>query len=235
MTGTPDVQAHRESGVLGPGIRTFKPRRSRITQRQREALGERRWLLDLTDDVIDFDRVWGAGTPVVMEIGFGMGAATAQMASTFPDSGILAIDIHTPGVGNLLDLLGRAGVGNVRVMEADALVVLKRAISTASLAGVRTYFPDPWPKARHHKRRIIQAPVLDLVATRLQPGGYWHVATDWHEYVVSIEETFASAGGWTGGRIERPSWRPETHYERRAVREGREIADLLFRSSGRAG
>jgi tRNA (guanine-N7-)-methyltransferase len=156
------------------------------------------------------------------------------MASTFADSGILAIDIHTPGVGNLLDLLGRAGVGNVRVMEADALVVLKRAISTASLAGVRTYFPDPWPKARHHKRRIIQAPVLDLVATRLQPGGYWHVATDWHEYVVSIEETFASAGGWTGGRIERPAWRPETHYERRAVREGREITDLLFRSSGQA-
>lgn len=220
---------HSEHGVLGPGIRSFKPRRSRITQRQLAALGERRWRIDVDDSTLDPTVIWGNGSPVVMEIGFGTGEATAQLAATFPDTGILAVDIHTPGVGNLLDTIGREGLTNVRVMEADALTVLTRMIGPGSLAGVRTYFPDPWPKARHHKRRIIQPPVLDVVAARLQPGGFWHVATDWDDYVLAIEETFAARPAWTGGRIPRPEWRPETRYERRALREGRAITDLLFR------
>jgi tRNA (guanine-N7-)-methyltransferase len=235
MTRSGDGHRSSDVAVLGPGIRTFKPRRSRITQRQLAALGERRWLIGPADTPLDIASLWGAGTPVVMEIGFGTGEATARLAGDFPSTGILAIDIHTPGVGNLLDLLARGGLTNVRVMEADALMVLSRMIPPLSLAGVRTYFPDPWPKARHNKRRIIQAPVLDLVASRLQPGGFWHVATDWDAYVVSIEEVFAAHDGWVGGRIPRPEWRPETRYERRALREGRAITDLMFRMLSSAG
>ncbi len=218
-------------GVLGPGIRTFKPRRSRITQRQRAALGERRWQLDVSRDPLDLAAIWGEGTPVVMEIGFGVGDATATMAAMFPDTGILAVDIHTPGVGNLLDLIMRESLTNVRVMEADALVVLHHMIPAAGLAGIRTYFPDPWPKARHHKRRILQTAVLDLAAQRLRPGGFWHVATDWDAYVQSIEEAFTIGDAWSGGRIDRPDWRPQTHFERRARREGRAITDLLYRTA----
>jgi len=228
MTRRYELRGHADAGVLGPGIRTYKPRRSRITQRQLLALSEVRWRLEPGDQEIDLASVWGADVPVILEIGFGTGAATAQMAAAEPRSGILALDIHTPGVGNLLDLIAGTGITNVRVMEADALTVLKRMIPVGALAGVRSYFPDPWPKARHHKRRIIQRPVLELVASRMRPGGCWHVATDWDAYVVAIEETFAAQPGWTGGRIERPAWRPVTHYEERALREGRAITDLMF-------
>jgi tRNA (guanine-N7-)-methyltransferase len=230
MTQSHDRRGPTDPGVLGPGIRTYKPRRSRITQRQLQALGERQWRLEPGDQPLDLAAIWGPQTPVILEIGFGTGEATAQLAAESPDTGILALDIHTPGVGNLLDLISRNELANIRVMEADALLVLKRMIPAASLAGVRTYFPDPWPKARHHKRRLIQAPVLDLVASRLRPGGSWHIATDWDEYVLSIEAAFAEQTGWTGGRVDRPDWRPVTHYEQRALREGREITDLMFRT-----
>ena len=171
--------------------------------------------------------------PVILEIGFGTGEATADMATREPLTGILAIDIHTPGVGNLLDLLDRAELTNVRVMEADGLLVLKRMIPSGALTGVRSFFPDPWPKARHHKRRLVQPRVLDLVADRLRSGGYWHLATDWTEYADAILACFADDPRWTGGVIDRPDWRPETRYERRALREGREVVDLRFRTVGR--
>lgn len=213
--------------VLRPGIRTFKPRRSRITSRQTAALSnQRRWLVDADTQPLDLPQVFGR--PVVLEIGFGTGTATAQMAAADRDLGILAIDVHTPGVGNLLDLIGRDDLDNVRVMEADALSVLRRQIDSRSLVGVRSFFPDPWPKSRHHKRRLVQQPVMDLVRDRVEPGGFWHLATDWDEYVEFIEAAFAADDAWTGGRIDRPGWRPITHYEARAVRAGRRITDLLF-------
>jgi len=229
MTSIDD--GHRDPGVLPPGVRTFKPRRSRITARQLAALHEPRWVIAASDAPMYLTALFGPDVPVVLEIGFGTGDATADMASSDPSTGILAVDIHTPGVGNLLDLLDRADLTNVRVMEADGLLVLKRMTPTGALAGVRSYFPDPWPKARHHKRRLVQPRVRDLVADRLRPGGFWHLATDWAEYAEAIRTCFADDPRWTGGPIARPSWRPETRYERRALREGRDIIDLMFCTS----
>jgi tRNA (guanine-N7-)-methyltransferase len=225
-------------GVLRPGIRTFKPRRSRITERQSSALRDQApWLLVESDESLDLAEIWGAGTPVILEIGFGNGEATAQMAGADPETGILALDIHTPGVGNLLDLIAQRGLTNVRVMEADAISVLSTMIGPGSLTGVRSYFPDPWPKPRHHKRRLVQPAIMGLVASRLVLGGCWHLATDWAEYADSIQDLFAADAGWSGGVLTRPAWRPETKFERRALREGRHTTDLEYRTvtTGRIG
>lgn len=220
--------------VLRPGIRTFKPRRSRITAREQSALDSQSALAPVDalllqpSEPLDFPTLWGPGTPVVLEIGFGSGSATCAMAVADPSTGVLAVDVHTPGVGDLLDHLTRAGVRNVRVIEADALDVLKRIIPAASLVGVRSFFPDPWPKTRHHKRRLVQPAVIDLVGTRLRPGGTWHLATDWPDYAQQAIEVFDGMPGWSGGPIPRPGWRPVTPFERRAVRDGRPVTDLMF-------
>ena len=220
------------TSVLRPGIRTYKPRRSRFTHRAMRALADRRDLVvDPSDHLLDLPALFGPGVPVILEIGFGDGEATAHQAAAEPGSGILAVDVHTPGVGELLWRLDQAGLANVRVMETDAIAVLERQIPAHALAGVRSYFPDPWPKARHHKRRLVQPAILDLVRSRLAPGGTWHLATDWAEYAASIEETFAADPHWSGGPIPRPEGRPLTRYERRALREGRSSVDLLYRNA----
>ena len=231
MTERADLRSHGPSGILRPGIRTYKPRRTRITERQERALQQQAaFIIPVGTSPIDTIAVWGIDVPVVMEIGFGDGLAAAEMAAADPTTGLLAIDVHTPGVGGLLARVGDASLTNVRVMEADALVVLTRMIEPGSLHGVRTYFPDPWPKARHHKRRIVQSEVLDLVHSRLQVGGSWHLATDWAEYADWIQSCFDEHRGWIGGVIERPPWRPVTRYERRALHDGRSITDLVFRT-----
>lgn len=212
------------------GVRTFKPRRSRITPRERAALETTdELLLAETDGLLPLP--WHTKA-IVMEIGFGAGEATVEMALADPDVIILAIDVHTPGVGRLVADARTQRLNNVRVMEADALHVLETNVPRTSLAGVRSFFPDPWPKARHHKRRLVQAPVIELVHSRLRPSGFWHVSTDWADYVEWIRERFATFPGFSGGIIERPASRPLTHYERRALREGREVVDLLFVTTG---
>ena len=217
------------TGVLRPGIRTYKPRRSRITDRAARALAEHpATLLDGTGP-IDLAGIWGRGAPVVLEVGFGDGRATAQMAADDPGTGILAVDVHTPGVGELLARLDEAGLTNVAVVEGDALALLADRMPPHSLAGVRSFFPDPWPKARHHKRRLVQPAVLDLVRSRLAPGGTWWLATDWEEYAASMQECFAADPHWTGGPVPRPADRPVTRYEQRALRDGRTITDLVYR------
>lgn len=212
------------STVLRPGIRTFKPRRSRITARQQRALdaAPSGVLLAATE----LDVVWQLGKPVVMDIGFGAAEPVVQLAHTFPDQTILAIDVHTPGIGDLVDRIVTDDLSNVVVLEADALELLPAL--PGSLMGVRSFFPDPWPKGRHHKRRLVQPAVLDAMAGVVESGGFWHLATDWGEYADSMLETFAADPRWTGGVIERPSWRPETHFERRGRREGRPITDMWF-------
>jgi len=225
------------TGVLRPGIRTYKPRRSRITDRAARALIEHRhFLLPSGDGPIDLATVWGADVPVVLEVGFGDGRATAQMAAADPGTGILAVDVHTPGVGELLALIAEAGLGNVAVVEGDALALLERRLPPQALAGVRSFFPDPWPKARHHKRRLVQPAILDLVRSRLVDGGTWWLATDWEEYAQSMQECFAADPHWSGGPVPRPEGRPVTRYERRALRDGRSVTDLVYRvGTARAG
>jgi tRNA (guanine-N7-)-methyltransferase len=212
--------------VLPRGVRTFKPRRSRITRREAAALANPGEVL-LPSSGGTLRLPWGE-SPIVLEIGFGAGEATQAMAMADPGTTILAVDVHTPGVGRLVADVRERGITNVRVMEADALAVLEDGVPPLSLTGVRTFFPDPWPKARHHKRRLIQGAVIDLVHSRLSSGGSWHIATDWHGYVEWILEAFDAHPGFQGGIIGRPSSRPITHYERRALAEGREVFDLEF-------
>lgn len=221
----------RQAGVLPRGVRTYKPRRSRPTARATRALARgSSALLSVGGSPLDLTALFGAGTPVVLEIGFGDGYATAILATRQPEVGVLAVDVHTPGVGELLARIDEAGLSNVRVIEGDALVVLERMVGPASLAGVRTFFPDPWPKARHHKRRIVQPAVVDLVRDRLVAGGWWHLATDWVDYAQEMQAVFDAVGGWTGGPVPRPTDRPVTRYERRAVAAGRTVTDLLYRT-----
>lgn len=196
-------------------IRSFQPRRSRVTTGQGEALRRKwsTWGLDIDGhEVIDLDKLFD-GRPVVLEIGFGMGEATAQMAAADPDTGILAADVHTPGQGNLLALAERNGLDNIRVANGDAIILLREMLAPDSLTGLRVYFPDPWPKARHHKRRLIQPEFLDLAATRLAPGAVLHCATDWEPYAEQMLEVL---GAHPGSRTRRP-----TAVTRRAPASGR--------------
>jgi tRNA (guanine-N7-)-methyltransferase len=210
-------------------IRTFKPRRGRVTQKQNAALANLSGpLITVTDELLEFDTVWPGIDDVVLEIGFGTGTATVAMAMADRTTGLLAIDVHTPGVGELLHRIDEEQLSQVRVIEGDAVVVLKQMIPAGSLAGVRLYFPDPWPKARHHKRRIVQPEYATLLATLVRPGGFWHLATDIADYAEQMLEVLSASPEWSGGVIERPSYRPITKYESIAIEAGRPITDLLY-------
>ncbi|MFB8080261.1 tRNA (guanosine(46)-N7)-methyltransferase TrmB [Streptomyces sp. NPDC056013] len=217
-------------------IRSFQPRRSRVTAGQAEALLKRwpDWGLDIDGRrVLDLGAMFD-GLPVVMEIGFGMGEATAQMAAADPGTGILAVDVHTPGQGNLLGLADRNGLTNVRVANGDAIILLREMLDKDSLDGCRVYFPDPWPKARHHKRRLIQPEFLSLLATRLKPGGVLHCATDWESYAEQMLEVLTAHPDFEntradGGFSPRPDFRPLTRFEGQGLDKGHVVNDLLFR------
>ncbi|HEX5565485.1 MAG TPA: tRNA (guanosine(46)-N7)-methyltransferase TrmB [Streptomyces sp.] len=221
-------------------IRSFEPRRSRVTANQREALerlwpvwgveidGERRLDLDTLFDTLP------PGSPVVLEIGFGMGEATARMAAADPGTGILAADVHTPGQGNLMRLAERNGLSNVRVANGDAIILLREMLAPGSLAGIRVFFPDPWPKKRHHKRRLIQAGFVELAADRLAPGGVLHCATDWEPYAEQMLQVLTDSPSLEntrpdGGYAPRPAHRPITRFEGQGLGKGHVVRDLLFR------
>ncbi|HEY3480517.1 MAG TPA: tRNA (guanosine(46)-N7)-methyltransferase TrmB, partial [Streptomyces sp.] len=199
-------------------IRSFHARRGRITQAQAAAI-ERHWDawgVELDGSPLDLAALFGApDLPVVLEIGFGMGDATARMAAADPSTGILAVDVHTPGQGNLLALADREGLTNVRVANGDAIVLLRDMLPPASLAGLRVYFPDPWPKAKHHKRRLVQPEFLALVTPLLRPGAVVHCATDWEPYAEQMLEVLGGAPGLANrypaeGFAPRPDFRPMT-------------------------
>lgn len=222
----PMVHTGAVSSVLRPGIRTFKPRRSRITPRQQRALDRAQETPGVLLSRDDLASVWATGHPVVLDIGFGSAEPVIELSKAFPDQSILAVDVHTPGIGDLVDRVIKGGNQRLFVIEADALELLDAV--PGMFAGVRSFFPDPWPKARHHKRRLVQPAVLEAMAQVIDVGGFWHLATDWDEYVESMIEVFAADARWSGGVIDRPSWRPITHFESRALREGRTITDMWF-------
>lgn len=211
-------------------IQTFKPRRGRYSAQQREALERGTYLVELSR-LPPLTELF-ADLPVILEIGFGMGDATLAQAVAHPDHGILAIDVHTPGVGRLLAELAERGIGNVRVIEGDALELLD-ALPEASLAGIRVFFPDPWPKARHHKRRIITTANLDLMAPRLRSGGFLHFATDWDDYAVWAQDAIAAHPAFqllepaAQPEIASEVTRPQTKFENRGIAAGRAISDLV--------
>ncbi|GAA4928259.1 tRNA (guanosine(46)-N7)-methyltransferase TrmB [Actinoplanes utahensis] len=175
---------------------------------------------------LDLAGLFGREAPVVLEIGFGMGDATAAMAAADPQRGYLGVEVHTPGIGNLLAMVGELGLTNVRVACGDAMQLVHR-IGPGSLDAVHVFFPDPWPKARHHKRRLIQPGNVAVLRERLRPGGVLHCATDWPEYGVAMTETLDADPGLR--RLpEGPHGRPETKFERRGAAAGRPITDLRY-------
>lgn len=215
-------------------IRSFVLRVSRTSNAQRRAVDELlpRYGIAFEPRPVDLDAVYGRQAPRVLEIGFGMGEALAEFARAHPERDFLGIEVHTPGVGNLLKLVDADGLTNVRVISHDAVEVLTHMIAPDSFDGVHVFFPDPWPKKRHHKRRLIQPAFVRLLASRLRPGGYLHLATDWVEYATQMLEVLRaepSLANTAEGYVERPESRPQTKFEARGIRLGHEVRDLLFR------
>jgi len=181
---------------------------------------------------LDFDRVFGRRAPRVLDIGFGMGETTAAMALARPDTDFLAVDVHAPGVGRLLNRIDEGGLSNVRVMKHDAVEVVALMIPPASLSAVHVFFPDPWPKKRHHKRRLLTPRFVHELASRLLPGGHLHVATDWEEYAQEVLATLCADAlleNTADSFAPRPEYRPLTKFEARGLKLGHGVRDLVFR------
>lgn len=218
-------------------IRSYVMRAGRTTEGQARALSELgpRFVLPFAQQPLDLAAAFGRTAPVVFEIGFGMGDATAKIAQTLPDTDFIGCEVHEPGVGALLKQIGERGLTNLRIVQHDAVEVLEHMIRPGSLAGVHIFFPDPWHKKRHHKRRLIQPPFVAKLVQHLAPGGYLHCATDWEPYaqqmleVLSAEPTLENTAQ---GYAEKPAYRPLTKFENRGLRLGHGVWDLVFRKRG---
>lgn len=215
-------------------IRSFVVRAGRMTAKQERGLtdGMARHGLLFQPSALDYVAAFGRDAPTVLEIGFGMGMTTAAIAAARLDTNFIAVEVHPPGVGNLCNLLDEQRLTNVRVMEHDAVEVLTHMIAPDSLAGAHIYFPDPWHKKRHNKRRLVQAPLVALLASRLRPEGYLHLATDWVPYAEQMLEVLSAEPTLKNTATDyapRPEWRPETKFELRGLKLGHEVRDLVFR------
>jgi tRNA (guanine-N7-)-methyltransferase len=219
---------------------SYVQRGGRMTTGQQRAW-ERHWLRmgaevsSLPEGELDFESWFGRRAPVVLEIGSGMGETTAQLAAAQPEVNYLAVEVYKPGLAQLMLRAEKLGLTNLRLIRGDALDLLREHIAPDSLAEVRIYFPDPWPKKRHHKRRLVQPANVDLISSRIAPGGVLHLATDWENYAEQMMEVCQAEprlrnryadepGGWAP----RPEWRPITKFEARAQEEGRVVHDLIF-------
>ncbi|MFQ5486973.1 MAG: tRNA (guanosine(46)-N7)-methyltransferase TrmB [Gammaproteobacteria bacterium] len=216
-------------------VRSFVRREGRMTPAQRRAL-ERCWPrygVAVQDSPLNLDDLFGRQAPRMLEIGCGMGESLLAMAAAHPENDYLAIEVYRPGIGTLMRRLAEAGLDNVRIVNEDAVFVLERMLPVEAFAAIYLFFPDPWPKKRHHKRRIVQPPFIELVRSRLKPGGMLHMATDWQDYaqhmlaVMKQVESFRNIAG-AGCCAERPPWRPLTKYEQRGRRLGHQVCDLIF-------
>ena len=215
-------------------IRSYVLRQGRVSGAQRRARETLlpRFGIPYSRAPLDFDRVFGRAAPRILEIGFGMGETTARIAAQHPENDYLGIEVHSPGVGGLLKRVAELGLNNVRIIQHDAAEVIESMIPPASLDGVHVFFPDPWPKKRHHKRRLLQAPFVALLASRMKPGAYVHVATDWEDYASQILETLSAEPLLVNNAEQyapRPAWRPQTKFESRGLRLGHRVWDVVFR------
>lgn len=216
-------------------IRSFVVRAGRMTVAQKRALetGLPRWGLSVENGRLDAQAAFGRDAPRILEIGFGMGASLAEQAARHPERDYLGIEVHPPGVGTLLATLDARQLTNVRVFMHDAIEVLERCIPDAWLDGVQLFFPDPWPKARHHKRRIVQPAFAQRIRHKLKPGGLFHLATDWAPYAEHMLAVLDAADGFrntagAGQCSPRPAERPHTKFEQRGERLGHEVFDLIY-------
>jgi len=215
-------------------IRSFVLRQGRLTAAQERALetGMPLFGIPFVQQPIGLDEVFGrAGSRKILEIGFGMGETTAHIAENHPDWDILGIEVHTPGVGSLLKQVSERGLTNVRIIQHDAVEVLKHMVTDASLDGVHIFFPDPWHKKRHHKRRLIQREFVKLLSSKLKPGGYLHIATDWQEYaewILEILQAEPQLENTAAGYASKPDYRPLTKFEKRGLNLGHGVWDIIF-------
>ena len=215
-------------------VRSYVVRAGRTTPAQHRALHELwpRWGLEAGGGVLDLDPVFGRSAPRVLEIGFGNGEALVALARAHPDTDYLGIEVHPPGIGRLLTALARHEVDNVRVLRGDAAVLLECCLAPASLTRINLWFPDPWPKKRHHKRRLVQPDFIALAASRLRPGGVLHLATDWAPYAAHLDAVLARVPGLRPAGPEaaaaRVRERPRTHFEARGEGRGHRVRDLVW-------
>ncbi|MEQ1882981.1 MAG: tRNA (guanosine(46)-N7)-methyltransferase TrmB [Burkholderiales bacterium] len=214
-------------------IRSFVLRQGRVSIAQRRAIDELwpAYGLEFSAAWLDWNTVFGRQAPRILEIGFGMGETTAQIAEALPEQDFLAIDVHTPGIGSLLKQIDAQHLKNLRVMRHDAVEVVKHMIAPDSLNGLHVFFPDPWPKKRHHKRRLLQPEFVSLAASRLVPGAYIHVATDWEDYARQILAVLAAEpllANTVADFALRPAHRPLTKFEQRGLKLGHQVWDVVF-------
>jgi len=214
-------------------IRSFVTRAGRLSTAQAKAietLGPK-YCIPYVKQQFDFDAAFGRHAPTVLEIGFGMGDTTAKIAAAMPDKNFIGVEVHTPGVGSLLKLIGEQGLTNLRIIQHDAFEVVTHMVAPNSLSGVHVFFPDPWHKARHNKRRLIQPPFVQLLVSRLAPGGYLHCATDWQDYAEQMLQVLGDEPklqNTADGYAPRPDYRPVTKFENRGLRLGHGVWDLVF-------
>ncbi len=217
-----------------PANRSYQLRGTRITQAQQnatnafwETFGIAVEGVENPDPIIP-SQIFPDAERVIMEIGTGMGEASAEIAATFPETGFLAVEVHKPGIGALLVRINDLGLQNIRIINDDARVVLEHLVPNESIDAFHLYFPDPWPKTKHWKRRIVQPDFVDLIAKKLKPGGYIHIATDWVPYAEWISELFEKSSLFQGGEIAKPEFRPTTKFEGQGLRKGHRVTDLKY-------
>lgn len=215
-------------------IRSFVHRRSHMTPGQKQALEQHMdtWALPYQARLLDYDQAFGRTAPTILEIGFGMGETTQKIAQLRTQENFLGVEVFNAGVGALLKRIEESGVSNIRIIQHDAVEVVQNMIASDSLAGVHIYFPDPWPKKRHHKRRLVRPDFIALLASRIKPGGYIHCATDWEDYAVQMLQVLSGEPllqNTSADYSPKPEYRPQTKFETRGLRLGHGIRDLVFK------
>lgn len=213
-----------------PSVRSYSIRGSRITDAQRAAKDALQKVhgIEFKQEKINIPAIFPKSDKVIMEIGFGMGEATAIIAKNHPNNGYIAVDVHPPGIGKLLARIVENELTNLKVIEEDVHVVLQHMIADESLDGIHLFFPDPWPKKKHNKRRIVNEGFLSLIHPKIKKGGFIHIATDWVPYAVSIQEVFAGSALFTGGVIDKPEWRPVTRFEGQGIDKDHAVNDMMY-------
>jgi tRNA (guanine-N7-)-methyltransferase len=213
-----------------PTVRSYSIRGSRITVAQRQAKTALQIVhgIEFKQEIIDLKAIFPKAHKVIMEIGFGMGEATAIIAKNHPENAYIAVDVHPPGIGKLLSRIDEDKLDNVKVIEDDVHVVLEHMIADHSLDGIHLYFPDPWPKKKHNKRRIVNEGFLKLIHPKLKQGGFIHIATDWVPYAISIQEVFSNSDLFAGGVIQKPEWRPVTRFEDQGIDKDHAVNDMYY-------
>jgi tRNA (guanine-N7-)-methyltransferase len=213
-----------------PSVRSYSIRGSRITQAQRAAKDELQAIYGIAveEKKVNLKEIFPTSQKIIMEIGFGMGEATAIIAKNHPNNGYIAVDVHPPGIGKLLGRIVENDLKNLRVIEDDVHIVLPHMFEDESLDAIHLYFPDPWPKKKHNKRRIVNEGFLSLIQPKLKKGGYIHIATDWVPYAISMQEVFAASSLFTGGVIEKPESRPVTRFEGQGIDKDHQVTDLMY-------